>query len=329
MASINRASVLKRARAVLEIESQAVKDQVPHLDRGFEKAVEIFHRATGRGGQVMVMGMGKAGLVGRKIAATLSSTGTPAVFFHPSEGLHGDLGMIRAGDAVLALSQSGETDEIRKILPILKERKLPLVAMTQSRSSRLGRLSDSVILSSVRKEACPLNLAPTASTTAMLALGDALAMALMELKGFDLKDFARLHPGGAIGKKLTLKVSDLMRKGKENPVVKKGSTVRTALLEMTRTRLGATSVVDGKGRLMGFFTDGDLRRRLQKQTGLLEMKIESVMTRNPTRIHPGQSIHEALTLLKDGGFDNLPVVDARGRAAGILDERDLLAEGIA
>ncbi|OGR83873.1 MAG: hypothetical protein A2901_00135 [Elusimicrobia bacterium RIFCSPLOWO2_01_FULL_54_10] len=329
MKSINRAALLRRARTVLAIESQAVRDQMRHLDIGFSKAVETLHRITLTGGQVVVMGIGKSGLVGRKIASTLSSTGTPAIFFHPSEGLHGDLGMIRSGDAVLALSQSGESDEIKKILPTLKDLRLPLVAMTQSRASRLARLADIVILTAVRKEACPLNLAPTASTTAMLALGDALAMALMEINGFNSKDFARLHPGGAIGKKLTLKVSDLMRSGRANPVVRLGASVRSALLEMTRARLGATSVVNSSGRLAGFFTDGDLRRRLQKEPRLLEKKIDSVMTKNPTRITPDKSIHEALNLLKDGGFDNIPVVDSKGRAVGILDERDLLAEGIA
>ena len=329
MEFINNQSILRRAKSVLLIESQAVKDQIRHLDRGFQDAVEAFSLATDRGGQVIVMGVGKSGLIGRKIAATLSSTGTPAVFFHPSDGLHGDLGMIRSGDAVLALSQSGETEEIKKILPILKARKLPLVAMTQGKTSRLGRLADIVIVSSVRKEACPLNLAPTASTTAMLALGDALAMALMESKGFNFRDFALLHPGGAIGKKLALKVGDLMRKGKNNPVVRAGTSVRAALLEMSRTRLGAAGIVDARGKLIGFFTDGDLRRRLQKNPDVLRMKIDSVMSRNPTKVTPEQNIHEALTLLKTRGFDNIPVVNGAGKAVGILDERDLLAQGIA
>lgn len=327
--SRNRHSVLARAREVLRIESEAVRDQMRHLNGGFEKAVEIFLRVNASGGQIIVMGIGKSGLIGRKIAATLSSTGSPAIFFHPAEGLHGDLGMIRAQDGVLALSQSGESEEIRKILPILKERGLPLIAMTQGRNSRLGRLADILISSAVRKEACPLNLAPTASTTAMLALGDALAMALMEENGFDFKDFARLHPAGSLGKKLAFKVSDLMRKGNDNPVVRKGSLVRAALLEMTRTRLGATSVVDARGRLIGFFTDGDLRRRLGRSPNVLSMKIESVMNRNPTRVTPEKNIHEALLLIKTRAFDNLPVVDSGGRPVGVLDERDLLAQGIA
>ncbi len=328
MPDTSSASILRRAKSVLLIESQAVRDQIRHLDRGFQKAVEVFHNATLLGGQAVVMGMGKSGLIGRKIAATLSSTGTPSIFFHPAEGLHGDLGMIRSSDAVLALSQSGESDELKKIIPVLKQRNLPLVAMTQSASSRLGRMADIVIITKVRKEACPMNLAPTASTTAMLALGDALAMALMDKKNFNYKDFAKLHPGGALGKKLTLTVEEVMRKGKDNPIVKVGATVRQALLEMTRTRLGAANIVDRNGTLAGFFTDGDLRRKLQKNSRLLDLKIEQVMTRAPKTVQPEQVLHEALALLKSFGIDNIPVVNGQGKPVGILDERDLLAEGI-
>ena len=319
---------LRRARRVLEIEAQAVRDQIRHLDPGFFGAVQALHEATERGGQIVVMGIGKSGLVGRKVAATLSSTGSPAVFFHPAEGLHGDLGMIRPRDGVLALSASGETEEIRKILPILKEKGLVLVAVTSERKSRLARAADHVVCSKVRQEACPLNLAPTASTTAMLALGDALAMALMEKKGFKPADFARLHPGGSLGKRLLLTVRDLMRTGRQNPVVRMDRTVQEALLEMTRTRLGATHVVDARGRSVGFFTDGDLRRHLQTDAGLLKARLDRVMTRNPRTIAPERTLHEALEVLKTHGFDNLPVVDAQGRPVGILDERDLLAEGI-
>jgi arabinose-5-phosphate isomerase len=321
-------SVLRRARQVLEIEAQAVRDQLRHLDAGFSGAVQSLHAATERGGQIVVMGIGKSGLVGRKIAATLSSTGSPAVFFHPAEGLHGDLGMIRPRDGVLALSASGETEEIRKILPLLKEKGLVLVAMTSERKSRLARAADHVVCSHVRQEACPLNLAPTASTTAMLALGDALAMALMERKGFKPSDFARLHPGGSLGKRLLLTVKDLMRTGRQNPVVRSDRTVQEALLEMTRTRLGATHVVDAKGFAVGFFTDGDLRRHLQKDALVLKSRLALVMTKNPKTIRPEQSLHEALEIIKAYGFDNLPVVDGKGRPVGILDERDLLSEGV-
>ncbi len=328
MKANRKPSILQRAKEVLKIESDAVRDQIRHLNGQFVKAVETFHEITQNGGQIVVMGIGKSGLIGRKIAATLSSTGTPAIFFHPSEGLHGDLGMIRPQDAVLALSHSGESDEIKKMLPILKERGLPLIAMTQGTRSPLGRLADLVIMTAVKKEACPLNLAPTASTTAMLALGDALAMALMEKKGFRPQDFAKLHPGGSIGKKLNMKVRDVMRKGKDNPTVRKGLTVRSALLEMTRTRLGAVAVTDASGRLAGFFTDGDLRRRLQKNSDLLSWKIEKVMTKNPCTIAADQTLDVALRLLKSRGIDNIPVVNGSGKPVGILDERDLLSEGI-
>jgi len=320
--------VLQNARRVLMIEAEAVKAQIKHLDGGFYGAVQALHNSTERGGQIIVMGIGKSGLIGRKIAATLSSTGSPAVFFHPAEGMHGDLGMIRSNDGVLILSTSGETEEIRKLLPVLKERSLVIIAMTSEKRSRLARAADFVICSSVKKEACPLNLAPTASTTAMIALGDALAVSLMEKNGFKLTDFARLHPGGSIGKKLLLTVGDLMRTGKQNPVVGNDCIVKEALLEMTRTRLGATNVINGKGKLVGFFTDGDLRRKLQKDDSLLNCSVEKVMTKNPHTITPDKTLHEALGLIKSCGVDNLPVVDLKGRPVGVLDERDLLAQGI-
>lgn len=320
--------ILKRAREVLTVESRAVKDQLRHLDSNFEAAVESLHAISQSGGQVIVVGMGKSGLIARKISATLSSTGTPSFFFHPAEGMHGDLGMIRTADALLVLSVSGETDEIRKILPMLKARARTLIAVTAVAKSRLARAADRVISCAIRKEACPFNLTPTASTTVMLALGDAIAMALMELKGFKSDDFARLHPSGSLGKKLLMKVGDLMHQGKENPVIRDHCTVREALLEMTRTRLGAANVVDRAGKLVGFFTDGDLRRHLQKDAQLLSKPLSRVMTRRPSTISPEHTLHEALNLLKSRGFDNIPVVDKSGKPVGLLDERDLLAEGV-
>lgn len=319
---------LRRAKEVLKIESRAVSDQLRHLDASFDRAVNALHAVSRGGGQIVVMGIGKSGIIGRKIAATFSSTGSPSVFFHPAEGLHGDLGMIRARDAVLVLSASGETEEIRRILPVLKERGLLLVAMTSDAKSRLARACDYLIRCAVRKEACPLNLAPTASTTAMLALGDALAMALMEKKGFRADDFAKLHPGGALGKKLFLHVKDVMRTGRNCPQVRSNASVREALLEMTRTRMGATLVAGGRGELAGFFTDGDLRRQLQKDARIMERRVDEVMTKKPATLHPDQTLYEALELIKSRGFDNVPVVDAKRRPVGILDERDLLAEGI-
>lgn len=321
-------SILKIAQEVIQLESEAVKDQLKNLNSSFEKAVEAFLEINRNGGQIIVMGIGKSGLIGRKISATLSSTGTPAIFFHPTEGLHGDLGLLRPEDAVLILSSSGETEEIKKILPNLKERKLLIVAMTSRKHSRLARFADIVICSRVKREACPLNLTPTSSTTAMLSLGDALAICLMRKKGFNSSDFAKFHPGGSLGKKLSLKVKDLMRRGKENPMIKIGSRVEQALLEMTRTKMGATHVVNEKNQLVGFFTDGDLRRQLQKNPLLLKQPIQKAMTKKPITIDPENTLHEALQLIQTHGFDNLPVVDKKGKPIGILDERDLLAEGI-
>lgn len=321
-------SILKRAQEVLRIEAQAVKDQIGQVGEAFVNAVEKLDAINRQGGHVIVMGIGKSGLVGQKIAATLSSTGTPAIFFHPVEGLHGDLGMIRSGDGVLILSASGETEEIRKILPLLKERGLFLVGVTARKNSRLARAVDLLLYCPVKEEACPFNLTPTASTTAMLALGDALAITLMEKRGFQPSDFAKLHPGGTLGKKLTMTVGDCMRKNEQNPIVREDATVREALLEMTRTRAGATSVVNKQGKLVGFFTDGDLRRQLQKDVRILNRSIAEVMTKNPSVCRPEQTLQEALQLFKLRGFDNLPVVDKQGKVVGILDERDLLSEGL-
>ena len=316
--------ILKRAREVLKIEAEAVFSQLSHVGPHWVSIVNAIDQTTKRGGKIVVMGIGKSGIIGRKISATFSSTGTPAIFFHPSEALHGDLGMIQKNDIILALSASGETEEIKKILPVLKQKKMVLISITGNPQSELARLSNYVINSAVSNEACPLNLAPTASTTSMLALGDALAMCLMELKKFKPTDFALLHPGGSLGKKLTLTVKDVMHTGKQNPIVYCDSSVREALLEMTRTRLGATHVVDRKGILKGFFTDGDLRRKLQQDPQLLEYSMTQVMTSKPRTITLDKTLHEALILIRNYGVDNIPVVDSKGKPIGILDERDLL-----
>lgn len=319
--------VLRRAREVLRIESEAIQAVSKALDRRFEAAVQRIARCRGR---VAVLGIGKSGLIGRKLASTLSSTGTPALFLHPAESLHGDLGMLTPSDLVLALSYSGETEEIRKILPAIKAQGLCLIALTGRESSRLGRSADLVLAVPIRREACPYNVTPTASTTAMLALGDALAMALMERRGFGKEEFARLHPGGILGKRLNLRVADLMRRGAGNPLISARATVREALAIMTRTRLGAATVIDGRGRLVGVFTDGDLRRRIPKDPGLLARRLRDVMTRSPVVAHPGQLASEAAALMSRHRVDNLPVVDPKTRRPlGILDERDLLAEGLA
>lgn len=316
---------IEEAKKVLKIEARAIKNLISTIDRNFEKAVEIVASCKGR---IVVMGMGKSGLVGKKIAATLASTGTPAFFLHPAEGILGDVGMMTEGDLVLALSHSGETEEIEKLLPVIRRMNLKLIAITGKPKSKLAKKSDLVINVKVEKEACPYNLVPTASTTAMLAMGDALAISLLKRKKFKKEDFARLHPGGILGKRLLLKVKDIMRKGKDNPVIHQEKTVREALLVMTKTRLGATSVVDGSGKLVGFFTDGDLRRRLQKDEKILNKKIHTVMTKNPKTITHDILAIEAAKMMQEKKFDNIPVVDGKGYPIGIVDERDLLSEGI-
>ncbi|MFA6913949.1 MAG: KpsF/GutQ family sugar-phosphate isomerase [Endomicrobiia bacterium] len=316
---------IQRAIDTLLIEAQAIKDQVKHLDEQFVKTVNLIEKTSGR---VIVMGLGKSGLIGRKIAATMSSVGVPSMFLHPAECLHGDLGMIMKNDIVLMLSYSGETDEIKQVLPVLQRMKIKIVVMTGKVKSQVWKGCDLIINSEIKKEACPYNLAPTSSTSAMLALGDALALVVSERKGFKKENLALLHPLGAIGKKLTMDVAAIMRKGKSNPVIKDNSTVKEALLVMTGTRVGATSIVDKKGKLVGFFTDGDLRRQIQLHDNLLDKKIASVMTKNPATVTADMLAVDVAKLLQERNFDNIPVVDSNNKPIGILDERDLLSEGI-
>jgi len=318
-------ALLARARDVLRLEAASVSAQAKSLDGEFLKAVRLFCRCSGR---VVVVGVGKSGLIGRKISATLASTGTPTTFVHPSEGLHGDLGMITPRDMVLALSYSGETEEVKSLLPSIRAMKVPLIAMTSRGQSRLAKAADIWLNVRVTREACPYNLTPTTSTTAMLALGDALAMAIMQAKGFKAEDFARLHPGGVLGKRLLWTVKDLMHTGKDNPTVREDKTVREALDVMTRSRLGATSVVNAKGKLVGYFTDGDFRRLAPRDRDILVRAVKTVMTRRPHVIRPDIAAGEAAEELRRWHCDNMPVVDVQGRPIGVLDERDLLSEGL-
>ncbi len=275
------ALVLKTARGVISSETRAVKGLARALDASFLKAVRLLE---GCAGKAVLVGVGKSGLIARKIAATLASTGTRSVYIHPTESLHGDLGMIAADDVVLAFSYSGETEETAKLLPLLKRQGLPVISVTNNPDSRMARNSDVVLRLHVKSEACPFGIVPTSSTTAMLALGDALAVALMKLKGFDKGRFARLHPGGNLGKLLNLKVGDLMHKGAANPVVGQTATLGAALRAMTATKAGAVSVTGPGGRLTGYFTDGDLRRCLQAGQADLEAPVASVMTRRPLTV---------------------------------------------
>ncbi|MDR0399207.1 MAG: KpsF/GutQ family sugar-phosphate isomerase [Endomicrobium sp.] len=318
--------IFKIAKATLESEAQAVKDQLKHLDSNFEEAASLIKDCKGH---VVVVGLGKSGLVGRKISATMSSIGIPSVFLHPAEGLHGDLGMIMSDDVVIMLSYSGETEELKRLLPTLIRMKVAIIAMTGKPKALIWKDINCIIDCSVEREACPYNLAPTSSTTALLAMGDVLALTVSNLKGFKKEHLAVLHPLGAIGKRLTMHVGDLMRKGKQNPVVKQNVNVEDAIIVMTSTRVGAVSIVDDAGKIVGFFTDGDLRRHLHSDEKLLKKSITSVMTKSPKVITSKILAIEAAEVLKKYNIDNIPVVDEDRKPIGILDQGDLLAEGIA
>ncbi|MFA5500070.1 MAG: KpsF/GutQ family sugar-phosphate isomerase, partial [Candidatus Omnitrophota bacterium] len=283
------------ARKVLTIERDALTELIKRIDRTFEKAVNAIYNVKGR---VIVTGMGKPGFIAQKISATLSSTGTPSLYLHPAEALHGDLGRVTKEDLILALSNSGETDEILKFLPIVKKIGAKLIAMVGNTKSTLARNADYIINTSVKREACSLGLAPTTSTTAMLAMGDALAVALLDKKGFKEKDFAFFHPGGILGKRLLLSVGDIMRKGRDNPIVNENMAVKKVLLAITKARAGSASVVDPRGRLTGIFTDGDLRRHIENNPDLINKKVKDVMTKNPVTIKKERLAAEAFDILR-------------------------------
>ena len=320
-----KTTALQRARKVLQIERDAIGRLSRRLDGRFGETVEMLSKCLGR---VVVTGMGKPGIIGQKISATFSSLGIPSLWLHPAEAAHGDLGRVTGQDVVVVLSHSGETEEVLHLLPVLKRIGARIIAVTGSPRSRLGRQADVALETFVKNEASPWGLVPTASTTAMLALGDALAVALSEKRGFTSKDFAALHPGGLIGKRLTLQVEDLMRTGKAHPVVRHSDRVKEVLLTITRARAGSASVVDGKGRLVGIFTDGDLRRHIERNSGILDCRVSEVMTRRPKTVVKGQMAAEALKILRAYRIDEIPVVDAAGRPVGLLDIQDLLKAGL-
>ncbi len=313
------------AKRVLQIERDALSGLVSKVGRNFERACKIILKSKGR---VVVTGMGKPGFIAQKVSATLASTGTPSLFLHPAEALHGDLGRVMKEDVLIAFSNSGQTEEIVKLLPLIKKIGAKLISFTGNPGSLLARHSDVSIDVSVKKEACPMNLAPTASTTAMLAMGDALAVTLLEQKGFKAHDFAFYHPGGNIGKKLLLKVSDIMRKGASNPVVRENAKVKDALYKITNARAGSATVVDQKGKLKGIFTDGDLRRWLKDGEIILNFSVSRLMTRNPVTIGPDRLAAEALEILRSKRIDEVPVIDSKRRPIGLLDVQDLLKAGL-
>jgi arabinose-5-phosphate isomerase len=317
---------LELARGVLDIEADAVRALKDRLGAPFLEAHRTILETKGR---VVVTGMGKSGHVARKIASTLASTGTPAFFMHPAEASHGDLGMITAHDVVIAISYSGESDEIMKFLPIIKRRGAKVIAITGRAGSTLAIESDVHLDARVEKEACPLNLAPTASTTATLALGDALAVALLDARGFKSDDFAMHHPGGALGRKLLVHVADIMRKGAQLPRSSPATLLPEAIVEMSQKGIGMTVVVDGEDRVLGIFTDGDLRRTLEKHDNIRDVRVGDVMIRNPRAIAPEKLAAEAAQMLQEhrlGG--RLVVLSSDGRLIGALTFHDLLAAGV-
>jgi arabinose-5-phosphate isomerase len=323
---LNKKQLIKNARKIMLEEASAVTKTAKGLGPSFIKAIEAFSKLKGK---IIVIGIGKSGIIARKIAATLSSTGSPSVYLHPVECLHGDMGIINKEDVILILSYSGETEETNKLLPFLKSKGLTIVAITKGLKSKLAKHSNITILLNINKEACPFNVVPTSSTASMLALGDAIAITLMQLKGFNSSHFARLHPGGRLGKLLNIETKDLMHKGKENPVINESQTIKKALSIMTQTQAGAVSVVNSKGKLTGFFTDGDLRRLLQKNKTDLNLQIKSVMTKNPTTVFPDTKAIDVAAIITSKKIDNMPVIDPKTlKPVGIIDERDLLNEGL-
>jgi len=315
-----RERLLAMADRVLRLEAESIAALRDRLDDRFVEAVGLLRRCRGR---VIVTGMGKSGLIGRKIAATLASTGTPAYFLHPAEGVHGDIGMMAREDVVLALSNSGETDEVLAVLPAIKRLGVSLILLTGSTASTLAGQADVVLDVGVGEEACPMNLAPTSSTTAALAMGDALAMALLDLRGVRAEDYAALHPRGSLGWKALGKVGDLMRTGDTVPVVREGASMKEAIEEMSAKNLGMTTVVDASGRLVGVITDGDLRRHHLSHGDLLDRRAGDCMTANPKRIGADELAARALALM-EGVVTSLVIVDETGRPAGVIHIHDIL-----
>jgi arabinose-5-phosphate isomerase len=320
------ADIVEQARQILKIEADAINDMIERVDQKIADAVGLMYSCSGK---IIVTGMGKSGLIGKKIAATLASTGSPALFLNPAEGSHGDVGMVSRGDVVLAISNSGETEEINRILPTLKRMDIKIVALSGNLDSSLSRAADISIDVSVKEEACPMGLAPTASTTAALAMGDALAITLLNKRGFTEEDFAIIHPGGILGRKLLLVVDDLMHTGNTIPVVESGALMKEAIIEISSKRLGITAVVDSAFKLKGVITDGDLRRGLEKWSEeFFSLKAGDVMTRKPKTITKNMLAAKAVALMEKYSITVLMVTDDENKVAGVLHLHDLLKAGI-
>jgi arabinose-5-phosphate isomerase len=322
---MSRQSIIDKGKATIRIEAEAVADLEQRIDERFAHAVEVMYACRGR---VVVTGMGKSGIIARKIVATFNSTGTPALFLHPSDAVHGDLGMVRSEDVAICISKSGDTAELVNLIPLLRRGGVPIVAMLGNASSKIAQISDIVLDVSVREEACPHDLAPTSSTTATLALGDALAIALLDLRNFTAEEFAMYHPGGNLGKRLLLRIDELMVKGSAVPVVREEIPVRDAILEMTSKRLGATCVVGADGRLVGVITDGDLRRLLQKTTDVTHTTAGMTMTKHPKTIAPDLLAAVALQEMEAHNITQLIVVDGLHRPIGMVHLHELVKAGL-
>ena len=319
--------ILKTAKKVLQIESESIADLIDKLDANFVRAVELIAKCKGK---VVLTGIGKSGLISKKIASTLASTGTPAFFMHPAEGIHGDLGMLSSKDIIIIISNSGETDEILQLIPLLKRMRLKIIVFTGNADSTLASRGNIVINTSVAEEACPWGVIPTSSTTATLAMGDALAISVLEQKGFKEEEFAILHPGGSLGKRLLLRVEDVMHQGEAVPLVKKHMKMKDTLLIMTSKRLGVTGVVDSRNNLVGVITDGDLRRALEKQQDVLHKKASEIMTADPKRIRQDLLAVQALEIMESHAITSLFVYKGKNprQAVGIVHLHDLLKAGI-
>jgi len=319
----------EKAKRVLRIEADAIARLIERVDDNFDRAIDLIMNCKGR---VVVTGMGKSGHIGNKIAATLASTGTPALFLHPAEGIHGDLGMVTKGDIVIALSNSGETEELSRMLPSLKRIGIKIIALTGSTDSTLAKSSDVVIDVGVKEEACPLGLAPTASTTATLAMGDALAVVLLDRRGFKEEDFACYHPGGSLGKRLLLRVRDIMHTGDSIPIVSDEALVKDAIYEISSKKMGVTAVLDASGRLLGVISDGDLRRWMERTEkageNLLAKKAREIMTRDPKVIGKEALAAEAVAIMENSSITCLLIVDAGKRPEGVVHLHDLLKAGV-
>lgn len=316
---------IQQGKRVLEIEARAISALVDRVDERFARAVDLLYACTGK---VVVSGMGKSGLIGQKIAATMASTGTPAFFVHPADGIHGDLGMLGKQDALLAISNSGETEEVLRLLPFMKRLGIPIITLTGRPQSTLAKNSDVVLDVSVSEEACPLGLAPTSSTTAALAMGDALAIALLQKRGFREEDFAQFHPGGSLGRRLLFKVRDLMHQGDAVPRVAATASAREAIREMTAKKLGMTTVVNSRGQLVGVITDGDLRRFLEKGSSLAKAKALDLGSRSPKTIQADALAAKALQTMEQFSITSLVVPDDRDRPIGVIHLHDLLKNGV-